>query len=186
MGLRVLADRVRERTLTEGTGALVLIGAVTGHQRFRDALTVGDQTYYTIENGVEWEVGIGTYAGVDTLTRDTVFDSSSGGALIPWGPGAKDVFITIPADRVALVLRTNQDLIGSIDGANTVFTTVEPFCHDSLRGEMLYFNGQRLKEGVGCDYTVAESVPGSGYDTITLAFAPLPGENLLIDYFIAL
>lgn len=185
MGLRVLADRVRERTLTEGTGALTLVGAVTGHQRFGAALLDGDQTYYTVENGVEWEVGIGTYSS-DTLTRDIVFDSSSGGGFVAWGPGPKDVFITIPADRVALVLRTNQELIGTIDGANTTFTTAEPFCHDSLRAEMLYFNGQRLKEGVGCDYTVAESVPGSGYDTITLAFAPLPGENLLIDYFIPL
>ena len=52
-------DRAKVTTTTTGTGNVVLDSAVSGYQDFAG---VGDQnqTYYTIENGTEWETGIGT------------------------------------------------------------------------------------------------------------------------------
>jgi hypothetical protein len=94
-----VADRVRETTTTTGTGTITLAGAVTGYQSFA---VVGNSntTYYTINAGSQWEVGIGTYLGAGpTLSRDTVLESSNAGALVNFSAGTKDVFITYPAEK---------------------------------------------------------------------------------------
>ena len=93
----VLADRVRETTTSTGTGTINLEGAVQGFQRF-SVLGNGNTTYYTIQGSIQWEVGIGTY-NANTLTRDTVLDSSSAGALVNFSGGTKDVFVTLPAEK---------------------------------------------------------------------------------------
>ena len=93
----VLADRVRETTTSTGTGTITLGGAVQGFQRFT-VLGDGNTTYYTIQGTIQWEVGIGTY-NANTLTRDTVLDSSSAGALVDFSGGSKDVFVTLPAEK---------------------------------------------------------------------------------------
>jgi hypothetical protein len=95
----VINDRVRETTTSVGTGAISLAGAVTGYQAFS---VIGDTntTYYTIAGGSQWEVGIGTYSSSgNTLARTTVLSSSSGGALVDFTAGSKDVFVTYPSER---------------------------------------------------------------------------------------
>ncbi len=58
-----------------------------------------------------------------------------------------------------------------------------PFKHGGVDTEVLLYNGQRLLEGSGNDYVASESAGvGSGYDTITLEFAPAPDSNWSIDY----
>lgn len=97
----VLADRVRETSATTGTGTLTLAGALYGYQSFA-AIGNGNTTYYTIYDNTSgaWEVGIGTYtASGTTLSRDTVLASSNAGALVPFGVGTKDVFVTYPSER---------------------------------------------------------------------------------------
>ena len=97
----VLLDRVRETSTTTGTGTITLLGATTGYQAF-SAIGNGNQTYYTITdtNAGAWEVGIGTYTSSGTtLSRTTVLSSSNGGALVNFGAGTKDVFVTYPAGR---------------------------------------------------------------------------------------
>jgi trimeric autotransporter adhesin len=95
----VVADRVRETTTTTGTGTITLAGAVTGYQSF-SAIGNGNTTYYTINAGSQWEVGIGTYSGTGpTLSRDTVLESSNSGSLVDFAAGTKDVFVTYPAEK---------------------------------------------------------------------------------------
>jgi len=98
----VLADRVRETTVTTGTGTITLGGAVTGFQSF-SAIGNGNTTYYTIagQGTNEWEVGVGTYtASGTTLSRDTVLASSAGAPTkTSFSAGTKDVFVTYPAER---------------------------------------------------------------------------------------
>jgi len=97
----VLLDRVRESTTTTGTGTITLAGAVAGFQSF-SAIGNGNQTYYTITDSTAgtWEVGIGTYTSSGTtLSRTTVLSSSSGGSLVSFAAGTKDVFVTYPAGR---------------------------------------------------------------------------------------
>lgn len=100
-----IADRVRETSTTEGTGTITLAGAVLGYQSFATRYPYGnEEVYYGIVAGAQWEVGIGTYSSgspsTNTLTRDTVLDSSTGGAKIDFAAGTKDVFVTIPAYAV--------------------------------------------------------------------------------------
>ena len=98
----VLADRVRETSLSVGTGTITLAGAYPGFQSFTTGIGTGNTTYYTIANLAlgEWEVGLGTYtAAGTTLARTTVLSSSTGGSLINFSAGTKDVFVTQPAAR---------------------------------------------------------------------------------------
>lgn len=95
----VVKDRVKETTTTTGTGTLTLAGAAVGFQSF-SVIGNGNTTYYAITDGTNWEVGIGTYTSSGTtLSRDTILESSNGGAAVNWGAGSKDVFVTYPAEK---------------------------------------------------------------------------------------
>ena len=97
----VLKDRVKETTTTTGTGSYVLDGVVTGFQSFTGALADGDTTYYAVEDGTDWETGLGTWTeSTTTLARTTVYESSNSGNAVDWSAGSKDIFITQPATRV--------------------------------------------------------------------------------------
>ena len=79
----ILKDRVKETSSSSGTGSITLSVAFPGYQTFNVAIASGSTVYYTIHNltaGVdgEWEVGVGTFTSPATLSRDTVFSSSTG------------------------------------------------------------------------------------------------------------
>lgn len=95
------ADRVKDMTVSIGTGAVVLSGTPpTGFQSFATAFgTSGRRVSYCIALGAEWEVGKGTFDGTMGLTREQVRSSSNGGALVNFSAGTKDVFVTIPAEH---------------------------------------------------------------------------------------
>lgn len=108
-----LGDRVKETTLTTGTGPLALGGAVTKFQAFSDVLSSGDTTWYAIShrNASEWETGLGTYtAGV--LTRTSVYSSSNSGAAVNFSSGTKDVWINTHAAALEDLATANLKLTG--------------------------------------------------------------------------
>ena len=110
----VLKNRVQENSTTSGTGTLTLSGAVPGFQTFSAAIGNGNSTYYTIANVVtgEWEVGIGSYtSSTNTLSRTTVLASSNSGSAVNFTAGAKDVFVTYPAERTIMGLGGGQGAI---------------------------------------------------------------------------
>ncbi len=94
------ADRVKETTGTVGTGTLNLDGAAAAHQDFVSSIGSGNECFYTILDSTagDWEVGRGTVTSgaPDTLSRDTVLDSSNSGAPVPFASGTKEVFVTAP------------------------------------------------------------------------------------------
>lgn len=95
----VVKDRVKETSTTTGTGAFTLASAPTGFQAF-SVIGDGNMTYYTITDGTDFEVGIGTYTlSGTTLSRDTILDSSNSGSAVNWAAGSKDVFVTYPAGK---------------------------------------------------------------------------------------
>lgn len=103
----VVADRVLESTTSTGTGPLTLAGAVTGFRRFNSVCAVGATVHYFIEalDSVgnptgDFEYGLGTYSGVDQLTRTTVKGSSTGAAAINLAAGPKNVGISLQADGI--------------------------------------------------------------------------------------
>lgn len=97
----VQADRVKESASAPGTGAVTLLGAAVGYQSFGSAMSIGDTCYYTIadQGGANWEVGIGTYSALNTLTRNTVLSSSNAGSTVNFSSGTQDVFTTYPAGK---------------------------------------------------------------------------------------
>ena len=115
----VVKDRVQETSTTTGTGSLTLLGAVTGFQTFSSAIGNTNTTYYTIQNGAEWEVGVGTVSA-GALSRDTVLESSNGGSLVNFSAGSKFVFCTYPAEKSVYYDASNNVNIDITGNAATV------------------------------------------------------------------
>ena len=109
----VVKDRVKESSASTGTGDFTLTGAIDNFIAFSAALNIGDATYYTISNDTtgKWEVGLGTYSALNTLTRVTVFSSSNSNAAVNFTAGPKIVFITAPAEQY---VSRNQSVAYSI------------------------------------------------------------------------
>lgn len=89
---------IKETTTTSGTGAVTL-AAVTGFARVSDAFSVGDPVAYTLINGSNYECGIGTVGAGNTLSRDVIVKTLSGGVLTDGGSaislsGSTDVVVT--------------------------------------------------------------------------------------------
>lgn len=100
---QIWADRVKEASVTTGTGAFTLAGAVVGFRAFSSVCANADTVCYCITNRevlTEWEVGLGTWNTGGTLTRTTVYASSNSGNAVNFSSGVKDVFLTYPATQV--------------------------------------------------------------------------------------
>ena len=93
------ANRVYETTTTSGTGPYDLNGAATGYQTFVSGIGDGNTCYYCVTDGTDWEVGLGTVtdAATDTLSRDTISESSNAGAAVDWGTTSKRIFCVFAA-----------------------------------------------------------------------------------------
>ena len=148
----VVKDRVRESSTTTGTGTITLSGAYVGFQTFSAAVSDGSTLFYAIHNtapGVEteWEVGFGTYSA-GTLTRDTLYSSSTGSS-ISFSAGAKEVFITYPAE--AAVFEDNSGNV-TIEGKLTVGAeptadldvATKGYVDNSVAAALLYHDSVRL------------------------------------------
>ena len=112
----VLKDRVQETTSSPGTGAAVLLGAVTGYQTFGATMSNGDTTYYTIadQSGSRWEVGIGTYVtSGNEIARTTILASSNAGSTVNFNSGTQVIFLTYPAE-IAVLASNNPGTSGQI------------------------------------------------------------------------
>lgn len=145
----VIADRVRETTLTSGTDPIALAGPYLGFQAF-SVIGNGNTTYYVIvdaQNGA-WEVGIGTYSSAgNTLARTTVLASSNAGSLVNFGAGTKDVILTQPAGRSVLV---QQGGAGLLTGTAAFTVNGIPYANSTstlITGPALTFDGTNL--GIG-------------------------------------
>jgi len=102
----IIKDRVKEGTVTTGTGAFALGGAASTFEAFNSYMSNGDTAYYAVvhtASGVdEWEVGLGTFNTGNTLTRTTILSSSNSGNAVSFSSGTKDIFMTYPADRAVI------------------------------------------------------------------------------------
>lgn len=122
----VVYNRIQETTTTSGTGSVTLLGAVSGFQSFA---VVGNTntTYYTITDGAQWEVGIGTYStSGPTLARTTVLSNSNGNTTpITLSGGLAQVFVTYTAEKsVNLDASDNVTPLGTIASGTWQGTTV--------------------------------------------------------------
>jgi hypothetical protein len=120
----VVKDRVQETSTTTGTGTFTLNGAVTGFKSF-SVVGNGNTTYYAITtSGSEFEVGIGTYTSSGTtLSRDTVLSSSNSNNLVDFAAGAKNVFVTYPAERSIYLNSAGSEVVVGKNNTDTSVTT---------------------------------------------------------------
>jgi hypothetical protein len=99
---RCYVDRAWVATATTGTGTVTLGAAQAGYFTFAEAgLQASCRVTYTIQDGNNFEIGIGTYtAGGPTLSRDVVIASkisgTAGTSRINLS-GTATVFVTISA-----------------------------------------------------------------------------------------
>lgn len=142
-----LNDRVWESSTSTGIGNFVLAGTKTGYRTFSSVLADGDTCFYTIvaDNGL-WETGLGTYnSGTNSLTRTARYDNSSGTtATINFAAGAKEVFLSLPANSyldTSGSLASNSDV--KVPSQKAVKTYVDnkvegsPFRNRIMNGDFL-------------------------------------------------
>ena len=151
----VYGDRVKETSLTSGTGTIALGGPTVGFRSFAVGVGIGNETFYGIVNTVDnaWEMGRGT-VGPGTLTRDTVISSSNSNLLVNFTAGQKVVYTTAPS----------QFFAGALDAAAhaTIDHTAAPF---------------NLLNSAGHDAIDHTAAPFN-----LLSSASLPSEHQLIDH----
>ena len=96
----VFNDRVKETSVTTGTGTLTLDGAVQGFETFSSAIGNSNTTFYAIElpGTTEFEVGRGTISA-GQLARTEIISSSNSDSKVDFSAGTKNVFCTLPASR---------------------------------------------------------------------------------------
>lgn len=126
----ILKDRVKETSTTAGTGTVDLDGASAGFEGFVSAVGDTNLCYYAIQDadGSAWEVGVGTVtdASPDTLSRDTVLESSNSDSLVALSAGTHSVFLTYPAGKSVYRNLNDQVVLtgsGLIFSDSTVQTT---------------------------------------------------------------
>lgn len=129
--MSILKNRAGMSTSTTGTGTITLGSALTGYQSFADAgVADGDIVSYLIEDGVNWEIGYGTYtASGTTLARTTVLESTNADAAINLS-GSANVYITAlaedlePCQTNALVQIVLEDDVIGASPANFDWTSI--------------------------------------------------------------
>jgi len=97
-----LVNRAKMAVASGGAGTLTLGAAPNGYQTFAaSGVSTGDYIRYTIEDGSNWEVGLGYYnATGPTLARSTIHESSNSGNAITCSSDAV-IFVTMSAEDFA-------------------------------------------------------------------------------------
>ena len=117
----VINDRVKETTITTGTGTISLAGAVTGFETFGTGIGNSNTTYYaiTLPGTAEFEVGLGTLSSdSSTIARTTIISSSNSDSAVDFSAGTKTIFCTIPASKSVLLSDVGASTL-DLSSANT-------------------------------------------------------------------
>ena len=99
-----LFNLARMSTVTEGTGAIILLNAVPGFLEFVDSgVSNGETVSYGIVDGANSEVGRGVYTASGTTLTRSVIKSTNSDAEIEL-TGNAEVYITLLAEDYNLAI----------------------------------------------------------------------------------
>lgn len=126
----VVADRVLETATSPGTGAVSLLGAVSGYVSFLTGVGNGNTTYYTIadQSGANWEVGLGTYNSTGSVLTRTTPIAGSAATPVNFVSGTQNVFVTQLAEKAVYLDasgNTYAPKLGAATASTGAFTTLE-------------------------------------------------------------
>jgi len=195
----VLRDRVKETTSTAGTGTYSLAGAVDGFESF-GSVGDGNTTYYGCSDGINFEVGIGTYtASGTTLARTTILQSSNSDNAVNWGTGTRTIFCTLPAEKMSFLdasgnlVAANGSALTNLNGSNISSGTVPVARIDTgtTAGKIIVLDGsarlpavdgsQLFNVATGPADITADSFTGNNSTTaFTITTAPAAADDLLV------
>lgn len=148
--------------VTAQTGRLKVYHS-TGNVVIQNGGTFTDAGYRLDVNGTFRAQGSITATLANTVTSSMVYYNSSTG-LLTYGAVPTPTTFQIDYD---------YNIVGLKNGSNVVFTSSANFVLTTTR---VYLNGVRLTRGVGYDYVE------TGTNQITLANAPNPTDQLIIEY----
>ncbi len=121
----VVADRVKQTSITTGTGTYDLdVALITGFQGFVAGIGNGNTCQVEVKDGTDWETILATVtdATPDTVSRDDIIASSNGGAAVNWGAGIKTLFVTFPGDLSSIRDVIDLALITAVGNLKYTFT----------------------------------------------------------------
>jgi hypothetical protein len=98
----VIYDRVQQTGTANTTVSFTLTATPTGYQSF-SVIGNGNTTFYSANDGTNWEVGIGTYSTGGTLTRTTILSSSNNGSAVSTFGASVTVFCDYPASLAVYI-----------------------------------------------------------------------------------
>ena len=129
-------------------------------------LSDGDTTYYAIVDGTNnaFEVGLGTFtASGTTLARTTIIASSNSNNAVDLAAGTKEVFITVPADKMIV-----KDASGNVSLGSGSFTANGGINVDNITidGTEIDFSGNGIID-TGGDLLIDIGTPGGSGQKIT-------------------
>lgn len=171
----IVADRVKQKTTSSGTGAITLGASVTGFQTFASVLSNGDTFHYAIVHLTSgaWETGLGTYnSSGGTVTRG-VITSSNTNALVDFTSGDKEIFITPVASNLvfkdnaggANIVRTATVDFGSAPTSSYTFSVTDSAATTASR-IAVYPSSSTANGAYGGDEYEMDSVRYSAYCTV--------------------
>jgi hypothetical protein len=102
--MSLLLNRAKVTTATTGTGTVDLGIAVVPFQNFANAGAVTNRRYsYLIEDGVDWEIGVGVFTAGSPATLTRVMEASSTGSLLNLSGSATVACVARAKDSVQVI-----------------------------------------------------------------------------------
>jgi len=177
--MAVLVNRARMSTATTGTGTITLGTPSAGFQSFASAgLLNGETVRYVIEDGLNWEIGLGLYTSSGTTMSRTLTSSStgsllslSGSAIVYITPGAEDIVEGCWIQQNAAYTLTSTTAAQRLFNASTNGALYMPI--GTYRYEALLYVASMSATGGNCSIGIL----GAGTATISSALSQAVGVD---------